>query len=63
MSCFFTVVTSPNSRTTFYEKTFFVSIVNSWNRLPVEVKCSASMDIFERTCFMFLAGGAEYEQE
>jgi hypothetical protein len=53
-------LTTPSCRH-FYGKTFFVSIVNSWNRLPVEVKCSASMDIFKRTCFMFLAGGAEDE--
>jgi hypothetical protein len=59
-------LTTPNNRTFFYGKTFFVSIVNScnsWNRLPVEVRCSASMDIFKRACLMFLAGGAEDEQE
>jgi hypothetical protein len=55
--------TTPSYRTTFYGKTFFVSIVNSYSRLPVEVMCSASMDIFKKTCFMFLVGGAEDEQE
>jgi hypothetical protein len=47
----------------FMERLFFVPIVNSWNRLLVEVRCSASMVISKRTCFMFLAGDAGDEQE
>jgi hypothetical protein len=52
-------LTTPSYRTTFYGKTLFVSIVNSWNRMPVEVRFSAAMNIFKRTCFMIFAGGAD----
>jgi hypothetical protein len=35
-----------------YGMTFFVFIVNSWNRLLVKVRSSACMEIFMRTCFL-----------